>query len=508
MVALVIDGKTVRVAPGSTVLEAAAAAGVDIPHLCHHPAFPPAGSCRLCAVEIEGLPKLEPACSTAVREGMVVRTNSPRVEEARRNVLEMLLAEHPMDCPVCDKAGECRLQDYYLDYSLAPGGYTEEKTKREKMVPLGRNLLLDRERCVLCTRCVRFLEKVTATRELGVFERGARSEVGLWEGRPVENNYSGCLAEICPVGAITDTDFRFKTRAWFLDAGESLCPLCGRGCAVVIESRPAGRRDAETARVFRVRSRRNDAVNGHWICDLGRYGYQYLHDDRCRDISGPAADRFGLRSIPALVSWLGSQLKALLLKGRQDRAVVVVSDWLTNEELFLAKAVFDRDLNIRRMHLVAPRDGSPDGMLLTAERSPNRAGAGALGFAAKEVRLEDLARETEMLLVFGPFLGEAFPPAEIGAALAGVKTKVLFTPKAESPSGLFDLVVPTAWPAEKEGTFTNCQGLDQEFRPALAPPPASREEWRLFVELGRAIGRAPSFYLPLRGPADIRRAGA
>jgi NADH dehydrogenase/NADH:ubiquinone oxidoreductase subunit G len=249
-------------------------------------------------------------------------------------------------------------------------------------------------------------------------------------------------------------------------------------------------------------------VNGHWICDLGRYGYEYLHGGRCLEVSGPAADRFGLNDAPAVASWLAAQLNALRFKGRQDRAVAVVSDWLTNEELFLAKAVFERDAGMRRIHLLGPRDGSPDGMLLTAERSPNRAGAGALGFARRDVRLEDLAREAEILIVFGHYLGEEFAPAELGASLAGVKTKVLCAPATGRLSGLFDVVVPTAWPAEKEGTFTNCQGLDQSFRPALVPPPAAWEEWRLLAEMGRALGRAPSFYLPLRGPADIRRAAA
>jgi len=506
MVRLVIDDRTVSVEPGTTILEAAEQAGIEIPHLCYHPALPKAGTCRLCAVEIEGQPKLEPSCSTEVREGMVVRTESPRVIEARRSVLELLLTEHAMDCPICDKAGECRLQDYYQAYSLAPGVYAEDKTRREKKVPLGGGLLLDRERCVLCTRCVRFLDSVTGTSELGVFERGIRSEIACFEGRPVDNNYSGCLSEICPVGAITDADFRFRTRSWFLEAKETICPLCGRGCRIVLERHPGFPRLPGTAKVLRVRSRPDDLVNGHWICNVGRYGYGYLEQERCRDIAGPLAKRLGLKTWDDVVAHLAARLRALRLKGRQAHMAVVVSDWLTTEELFLAGAVFQRDLEIGRCHVVGPRDDSPDGMLLTAERSPNRAGAKALGFGLEEPTLEDLARDAEMLMVFGPFLGEKFRPDEIGAALAGVKTKVLFTPRDNGLGRFFDLVVPTVWPAEKDGTFTNCQGLTRAFSAAFAPPSSAVEEWRLLAALGRAVGRNPHFYTPLRCAGDVRRA--
>ncbi|MBN2198603.1 MAG: (2Fe-2S)-binding protein [Candidatus Aminicenantes bacterium] len=506
MVSLVINGQRISAAPGTTILEAAREAGIEIPHLCYHPAFPPVGTCRLCAVEIEGLPKLEPACSTNVKEGMVVRTESPRVVEARRNVLELLLAEHAMDCPICDKAGECRLQDTYQAYSLAPGVYAEDKTRRGKKIALGGGLLLDRERCVLCTRCVRFLESVTKTSELGVFERGDRSEIGCVEGRLVDNNYSGCLAEICPVGAITDSDFRFKTRAWFLEARETICPLCGRGCAVFLESHPGFPRVPGTAKAYRVRSRRDERVNGHWICNVGRYGYGYLEKSRCRELAGPLAKTLNLKAATDVVAPLAAELRALKYKGRQTRVAVVLSDWLTNEELFLAGAVFRRDLEIGRCHLVGPRDGSPDGMLLTAERSPNRAGAKALGFNTEETTLEALARDTDLLIVFGPFLQDRFRPADIASAWAGVKTKVLFTPRDEGLGAAFDLVVPTVWPAEKDGSFTNCQGLIRSFSPALAPPPSAVPEWRLLTALGRAVGLNPSFYIPFRSAGDVRRA--
>ncbi len=506
MVSLVVNGRSVSVEAGTTILQAARKAGVEIPHLCHHPALPAVGSCRLCVVEIEGLAKLEPDCATAVREGMNVRTESPRIAEARRNVLEFLLAEHPPDCPICDKAGECRLQDDYQAYGLTRSRYAEEKSRREKKIPIGKKLLLDRERCVLCTRCVRFLETVTKTSELGVFERGARSEIGFFEGRPVDNNYSGCLAEICPVGAITDVDFRFRTRVWFLEERPTLCPLCGRGCPIDLGIDRRNPREPGRGRVVRVRSRPVDANGASWICDVGRYGYAYLEADRFAGLQGALAGGPELKTIRDVPRWLASHCRSLSLKGRQGRAVVVVSDWLTNEEMFLVKSVFEEDSGIRRFALAAPKEGAPDGFLLTAERSPNRAGAQSLGFRPEAVRLDDLVRETDLLVVFGPFLGEQASWSEIRAAFAGIKSKVLFTPRGGAFAEAFDLVVPTAWPAEKEGSFTNCRGIRQGFAAALPPPVEGCEEWRILLETGKALGRRARFYAGLHGVEDIRRA--
>jgi NADH-quinone oxidoreductase subunit G len=506
VVRIILDGKPVEVEPGLTVLRAAEQAGVLIPHLCYHPAFAPQGSCRLCLVEIEGLPKLELACSTVIREGMKVSTLSQRVVEARRAVLEFLLAEHPLDCPICDKAGDCKLQDYYAAYGLTPGRFFEAKDRKEKKVPLGRNLLLDRERCVLCTRCVRFLNEVTKTQELGVFERGARSEIGLYEALAVDNNYSGCLAEICPVGAITDADFRFKTRNWFLRTGESLCPLCSRGCNILVEYHPGMARLPGTQKVYRLRARVNERVNGHWICDMGRYGYGYLGQERCQAFSGPAVESRGLKTVGDGLAFLVQKLKEAHFMKRQARLAVVVSDWLTNEELYLARAIFDRDLSGCRMYLCGPPDGPPDGYLLTSERSPNRRGAREIGFSPDTFKAGDLGRETDMLVVFGPFLAERFSLPELKAALAGVKTKVLFTPQRNGLEALFDLVVPTAHPAEKCGSFTNADGLVQVFSAVLRPQEPARAEWEILVALGRRLGLNFGFYQPLAGAPAVRDA--
>jgi NADH-quinone oxidoreductase subunit G len=268
MTKIFIDKEPVEVEEGTTVLKAAERAGIHIPHLCFHPAFP----------------KLELACSTVVKEDMKISTKSERVVEARKAVLEFLLAEHPLDCPICDKAGDCKLQDYYDEYGLFENQFKEVKEKREKKLKIGKTLILDQERCILCTRCVRFLKEVTETQELGVFHRGVHSGVDIYDGGAVVNNYTGNLAQICPVGAITDEDFRFKTRSWFLEEGESICPLCSRGCNILIEYHPGFPHFEVPRRVHRIKARENPEVNDFWVCDRGKYGYSYLNEGRADQI--------------------------------------------------------------------------------------------------------------------------------------------------------------------------------------------------------------------------------
>jgi predicted molibdopterin-dependent oxidoreductase YjgC len=213
MPTLEIDGKSVTVEDGLNVIQAAERLGIEIPHYCYHPALTISGNCRMCLVEIEKAPKLQIACNTRVNEGMVVRTQNERVKTARAAVLEFLLLNHPIDCPICDQAGECKLQDYYMDYDRQPSRFQlEDKVKKEKAVDIGPLIMLDRERCILCSRCTRFLEEVTHTEELGIFQRGNHCQIDLFPGKRLENHYSGNVADICPVGALTNKDFRFRAR--------------------------------------------------------------------------------------------------------------------------------------------------------------------------------------------------------------------------------------------------------------------------------------------------------
>ncbi len=486
MVGLKIDGLPVRAAEGTSVLKAAELVGIAIPHFCYHPAFEAEGNCRMCLVEVEGLPKLELACSTAVKEGMTVWTSTPCVIQARRDVLEFLLAEHPLDCPICDKAGECKLQDYYERYGLFAGRFVEAKEKRNKKVAIGKGLLLDRERCILCTRCVRFLRKVTGTGELGVFERGVRAEIGTYDGVPVDNNYSGNLVDICPVGAITDADFRFKTRAWFLKKRPTVCPRCSRGCAVVVESVSGYPLGEGQRRIFRIKAGENPAVNGSWICDFGRAGRRDIDENRHVRVIRSAAPEEELSWQKGLAA-IAARVRAVPGPERPGKIAVVLNSRMTCEEMALAKRVFAESLGLGKIFFADPKPGAGDGFLLTEERVPNARGAVQAGFSP---RLPDLAAlaATEILFIFGSHLLEHFSEEAVSRALAGIPSKFLFSAHTGQLDRSAELVFPIAVPAEKSGTYVNVDGLRQSFGRAVEPPPGVVPELEVLAYLANGLG--------------------
>ncbi|MGB8953642.1 MAG: 2Fe-2S iron-sulfur cluster-binding protein [Candidatus Aminicenantales bacterium] len=506
MVKIFIDDIGLQVKEGATVLNAAQQAGIFIPHLCYHPAFIPEGSCRLCLVEIEGMPKLELACATVVREGMKIATQNERVRSARQSVLEFLLAEHPLDCPICDKAGECKLQDYYDEYGLFESAFRELKEKKEKKILIGRRLLLDRERCILCTRCVRFLAGITKTRELGVFERGIHSEIGTLEEALVDNNYSGNLAELCPVGAITDTDFRFKTRSWFLVKGESICPLCSRGCNIYVEHHPGFPRLPETKKVYRIRARENLDVNDHWICDIGRYNTAYLEKNRCEKFVMNKEEGETILTWEKILGALTEKIRTLHFMKKTSRIGLVLTSLLSNEELFLIKKLFLDDLKLEKVFFADPKPGTSDGFLLQAEHSPNRKGAIEIGFDLKEVRLEALAHETDLLLIFGPFLTDTFRLTDLHLVLDQIGSKFLFTSHLSGLESVVDFVCPTALITEKSGSLTNTKGIIQRFSAALDPRSESRPEWEMLASLAKELKINFRYYQRFSNPEAVFQA--
>jgi len=485
---LVIDGVAITAPEGETVLRAAERAGIAIPHFCFHPAFPPEGSCRMCVVEIEGRPKLELACSTTVLDGMVVRTAVDRVREARRTVLEFLLADHPLDCPVCDKAGECRLQDYAHDYGLYSSAFDEAKAKRSKLVPIGAGLILDRERCILCTRCVRFLERITGSCELGVFKRGHGAEIGILEDRPVATGYAGNLVDLCPVGAITDRAFRFSTRTWFLKSSASFCPLCGRGCEIWIDEHPGFARAGRAKRIFRVRPRDNSGVNGPWICDEGRRGYADLDQDRAEAIiQNKGGQRTTLTWSRAML-WAGHKVRELASKRASGRIAVVLNSFLSNEELFLAKRVFGDALGVGPMAFLDPAPGRPDGFLRTSQRSPNQRGARRQGFDLAATDWERICERAELVFLFAHPATDPERAAAVERAWRPVRTKILLAPKAWGVEEGADLILPTALPAEKAGSWTGIDGAARTYEPVLEAPGEAAPEWKILVGLAKELG--------------------
>jgi NADH-quinone oxidoreductase subunit G len=503
MVKFSIDDRALEVKEGLTVLRAALDAGIDIPHFCYHPAFPPEGSCRMCLVEIEGLPKLELACSTAVREGLKVSTKSVRVMEARKAVLEFLLAEHPLDCPICDKAGECRLQDYFDEYGLFESQLKDAKEKREKKILIGQKLILDRERCILCTRCVRFLAAVTKTGELGVVDRGNHSEISVHESEPINNNYSGNLVDLCPVGAITDTDFRFKARVWFLTPQASICPLCGRGCNILVDVHPGFPRVLLPQRVYRIRPRENPEVNGHWLCDFGRSSYAYLDRSRQDRLLQKKGGRETELTWEKALQILSEKVNSLVLLDKAQRIAVILNTTLTNEELFLADRIFRRRLGLRNVFVVDPPAGKADGLLLTAERTPNRRGAKEIGLPLAAPDLPALAENADLLLIFGHFLASTVAAADLKAAFEKIGAKYLWASHASPLDALVDMVIPTPVIAEKSGTVTNVDGRVQGLSPALDFCAGGLPEWQALVDLAKALKVDHQYFWPLVSAAAV-----
>jgi len=502
LIKIVIDDRPVEVRPGTTILRAAQQAGLSIPHFCFHPAFAPAGSCRICLVEIEGLPKLELACATMVRDGMKISTQSPRVREARRGVLEFLLADHPLDCPICDKAGECKLQDYYQEYGLFESAFREAKEKRAKIIPIGKRLILDRERCVLCTRCVRFLSEVTKTQELGVFQRGIHSEISTYEELPVKNNYSGNLVDLCPVGAITDKEFRFKTRTWFLVQKETICPLCSLGCNIYVDYHPGFTRVPGTAKLYRVRPRENPDVNGSWICDYGRYGYQALAKDRAEKVLWKKEGRDTIMSWEKILILLAEKLRTRHLAKNISGIAVIANAWLTNEELFLFKKIFKDDLGLTKIFFADPKPGPEDGFLLQAERSPNVRGTKEIGLQMSPARLEALSQNTDILIIFGTFLSDLDTPASLKSALGKIGTKVLIASQVNGLEDDIDFILPAAGMLEKSGSLTNKNGKIQFFSAVRPSCGDSRPEWSILVDLAKEL-RINSGYYSLMTQPDV-----
>ncbi|MFC2157489.1 2Fe-2S iron-sulfur cluster-binding protein [Acidobacteriota bacterium] len=501
MAKIFIDEQPFEVEDGLTVFQAAKQNGIDIPHLCYHPAFPPEGTCRMCLVEIEGVPKLELACAAIVRDGMKVSTLNEKVAEARKGVLEFLLAEHPIDCPICDQAGECKLQDYYEEYGMFESKFRENKEKYAKKTELGKNLIHDQERCVLCRRCVRFLRDVTKTEELGVFERGIHAEVNIYDENPVSNNYSGNLAQICPVGAITDKDFRFQTRSWFLDSGASICPVCSRGCSISIDYHKGFARFQTPKRVYRIRARHNPDINGHWICDLGRYGYSFLNEARLENIVGP--DKKKDYAWKDIISDLADKL--IHLRQKATNISMVLYSWLTNEELFLIKKIFQSGLGVERFYFADLSDKEEgDDFLLTADRNPNRRGAAEVGFDLNPPNLKNLANDTDMILVFGSFLARQFEGSELKPLFENISHKILLTPRPGEFNDLFDYVLPVATIPEKSGSLTNVDGITQDFDPVLESVGDSRAEWEILVDLAKAMNLDFYEYNKFSSPSVIR----
>ncbi len=493
---LTIDGKEVEVAPGTNLIEAARQAGIEVPHYCYHPGLSIAGQCRLCMVDIEKNPRSQIGCNTQAADVMVVHTRTERVLETRKSIMEFHLVNHPLDCPVCDQAGECWLQIYYMRHGLYDPRMVDEKVHKPKAVPLGPHVILDAERCILCSRCVRFCDEVTKTGELGIFNRGDHSEIGLFPGKTLDNNYSGNVIDICPVGALTDRDFRFKVRVWYLDTGRSICNGCARGCNIEVHVNRRRPHHNQGRRVARLKPRHNPDVNQWWMCDVGRYGFGWIDDDS--RLLAPVRRTGGT---DATIGWdeAVAALAEALKRYRPEEIGILASPQMSNEDLFALQRLAAH-LGVAAVdHRVPPRvPGEDDGFLLRADRNPNRRGAELIGLGTGDARaILDGARQRRIKLLWifqHDLLDSGWPPADVTAALAGAEMVVFQGPSANRTSAGAHLVLPSAAYVEREGTFTNFEGRVQRFRTVLEPLGEAQADWAILGRVGRALGGAdPAF---------------
>jgi NADH-quinone oxidoreductase subunit G len=496
---LSIDGHEIDVPQGTMVIQAAEKAGVFIPRYCYHPGLSIAGNCRICLVEVEGNPKLQIACNLPVSEGMVVHTKSDNAEEGRRAVLEFLLANHPLDCPVCDQSGECDLQNFYMNFGLYNPRFEERKVKKKKAVELGPHVMLDQERCILCSRCVRFTDEITETGEFGIFNRGDRAELGIYPGDVLDNPYSANVVDICPVGALTEKDFRFKARVWYLSSAPTVCNGCSQGCNIDMHYLLDRPHLNDGARMVRVKPRFNEDVNKWWLCDEGRYGLGWLDQDRLSEVRGPSSEATDWEE--ALTSIAAGIDKV------QDgsRIGVIASAQLTNEELFLLSEIFRGSLGGRVTTSVPEEPGFCDDLLIKADKNPNTFGATLLGLAgeqapsAEQLIDEAVAGNLDVLWVFGHDLVKLFGEEKVRQLSEKVPLFIFSGTNENSTAPAAQWALPSAAYVEKDGTFVNCHGRLQRIGRVFGPLASSREDWRILLELAQKLG------LPLdwQGPEEI-----
>jgi NADH-quinone oxidoreductase subunit G len=482
-ITLVVDGREVVAKPGTNLIDAAKTVGADIPYYCYHPRLSVAANCRMCMVESSMAPpgKLVPACQTSIAEGMVVKTDTDKVRAQQKMVMEFLLLNHPVDCSICDQAGECKLQDYYMRYDFKPSRLEGSKVLRNKRKVLGDTVVLDQERCVLCTRCVRFMDEVAQAPQLGVFGRGSHEVVDVApEFGKLDSNYAGNIVDLCPVGALLNRDFRFRARAWFLSAAPSVCTGCSRGCSITA--------DFMGQDVYRFRPRENEAINKSWMCDQGRLSYKQLNTHRVpQAVIGRGSEAREAQAAEAV------KYAAMKLQPLAGKVSFLASPVASNEDL-LAGFAFARDvLKTTTVYVGGRASGEADFFLMQADKNPNRKGlewiAKAFGFTVQP--FDALTKGIDGGQVKALFaMGHEVPEAdEVWAARAEKLELLVMTATNESKATApAHVLLPAATHVEDEGSFTQADGITQRFRRAFPPRGEARPHWRWASELAKELG--------------------
>jgi len=481
MVTITVDGKKIQAPEGAWLIDVCRENGIDIPHFCYHPGLGPDGNCRMCQVEFvsDRGNKLGISCKTTVAEGMVVSVNSDVAKRARASVEEMLLLNHPLDCPICDKAGECSLQDYYMEHDLQNSRQDFTRFRKEKAKDIGPTLILDQERCVLCDRCVRFLRDVAGEAQLYIAGRGHEAYITTFPGKEVTSPYSLNTVYLCPVGALTAKDFRFDSATWFLKNTDSVCTTCARGCSMQIQSKKD--------QIYRMRPRPNLDVNGYWSCDEGRLNYKFVNVDR---LARPFVRRGGetfecslQEAIAEMRSTLGFKPAGSIDKPSAKTTVVLLSATATLEEMFLFQRLAKESLNAPIFVARHIPDGVDDNLLRRADKHPNAKGAEMLGIRVVNLQASSPGPEasaiTEALGSDGVLVAVGFNTdvAALEPILARAKKIVALSGCKSWITDRADLVIPGLTFAEKDGLVVNFEGHVQQLRPTIDSK--GETEWRV-----------------------------
>ena len=469
-VEIFIDGQSMTAPEGGNLLQFMIGQEIDIPYFCYHPGLSVVAVCRQCLVELEGMPKLVPACQTPIREGMKVLNSSDRAKDARRQLLEFTLVNHPVDCPIFDKAGECVLQQQYMDYNTEESRADIGKVHKDKAVSVGPRIMLDKERCILCSRCARFMAQVAGQPQLVISQRGNHSEISVAPGTEFDSNYSLNTVDICPVGALTDKDFRFKSRVWELSKSDSVCNGCATGCKCEVHHKNGD--------VYRLVPRRFKDIDLNWMCDFGRYTYKAVADSRLTLPKTSGKDAGWDEALDKV----GSALQKLVEAGDGGKVGVVLGADATNEDNFVLASLARNFMETDHLYLAAEADGEGDDFLRHADPNPNRAGATACGGeglkSAADLEKDLKAGKLKALYVLGDKLDMS------GEALARAASLQLFAVQATHPGPAADkaqVVLPAAMWAEVDGTLTNAEGKVQRMYAAVQPPDFARPHLEILL---------------------------
>ena len=463
-----LDGKEIEFKPGQTIIQAAADAGIEIPHFCWHPALTVAGNCRICLVEVEKAPKGMIACATLAAEGMVVHSNSKKAVHMRNAVMEFLLINHPLDCPICDEAGECKLQDYAFKYSVGESRFDEIKNHKDKRVELGPNVMFDGERCISCSRCIRFCDEIAKSPQLTFVNRGEDVTIETFPGEKLDNPYAMNVIEICPVGALTSREFRFKARVWDMSHTDSICTGCARGCNMNIWVR--------NNEIMRLTPRENMDVNQYWMCDYGRLNtFKYVNDSETR-VNSPM-----MRPLEAGIlndekeelnncEWDDAIARVIseIKNYKPEEIAFIASAYSTLEDNFALKRFAEEVVGTDNIsyipHIAA---GDEDDLLIRADKTPNSAGLKLLGIKAVSAQLISDIKNKKIKMVY--MINDSLSSLENANEIAkNIEVGIIHISNFNQMSRKATVIFPASTYAEINGTIVNFQNKVQRLRPAIA----------------------------------------